>query len=107
MFNLKQDDDIDKNLIKENKLVWCRLMFAIYIKLSNGHFERVSPTTYTDLIEDSRIITVTNSKLFLFILAHSSQSLDFKTVFPDKFCERGGQIIFIQLEEELVEKDGM
>ncbi len=65
MFNLKQDDDIDKNLIKGNKLVWCRLMFAIYIKSSNGQFENVSPPIYTDLIEDSRIITVTTSKIFL------------------------------------------
>jgi hypothetical protein len=56
MFNLKQDDDITKVLIEKNKLIWCRLMFAIYIKLSNGEFKQVSPPTYSDLIENSMTI---------------------------------------------------
>jgi len=45
-------------------------------------------------------------KYFSFV-ANGAQSVNTNAVFPDKFCERGGQIIFIQLEEELVEKDGM
>jgi hypothetical protein len=56
MFNLKQDEVITKDLIKENKLIWCRLMFAIYIKSSDGKFKRVSPVIYSDLIEDSKKI---------------------------------------------------
>jgi len=41
------------------------------------------------------------------LLANGAQSINTNAFFPDKFCERGGQIIFIQLEEELVKKDGM
>lgn len=55
MINLYRDHRITKELIKEKKLKWCRLMFAIYIKLSNSHFERVSPPSYSDLIEGSKI----------------------------------------------------
>jgi hypothetical protein len=45
-------------------------------------------------------------KKFFYIIAHESQSVVFKTVFPDKSCKNGGQIIFIQLKE-LVKKCGM
>jgi len=31
-------------------------MFAIYIKLSNGQFERVSPKTFSDLSKESMTI---------------------------------------------------
>jgi hypothetical protein len=55
MINLYQDGHIDKDLIKKKKLIWCRLMFAIYIKLSDGQFERVSPPIYSDLIEESKL----------------------------------------------------
>jgi len=66
MYNLKQDEVITKNLIKENKLIWCRLMFAIYIKSSKGEFKRVSPSIYSDLIEHSMTIHLSlNVILFL------------------------------------------
>jgi hypothetical protein len=53
MFNLKQNEEITKDLILKDKLIWCRLMFAIYIKSSNGEYESVSPPVYSDLIEHS------------------------------------------------------
>jgi hypothetical protein len=68
MFNLKQDEDINKDLIAKDKLIWSRLMFAIYIKSSNGEYKRVSPPVYSDLIENSMKIqtsfTVTIPKVF-------------------------------------------
>ncbi|CAF4586489.1 unnamed protein product, partial [Rotaria sp. Silwood2] len=90
MVNLYQITNNDKETIKEDKLIWCRLMFAIYIKLPNGQFERISLPTYSDLIEET----------------HATQSFTFNTsVFPDKFCERGGQMIFIQLKEKVKKDD--
>jgi hypothetical protein len=110
MFNLKQDDDITKDLIKKNKLIWCRLIFAIYIRLFNGEFKRVSPPTYSGLIEQSMTIQIffvlTNRKFSFHIIARASQTLRFEKVFPDKFCQRGGQMIFIKLNQ-LVKKKGI
>ncbi|CAF4159083.1 unnamed protein product [Rotaria sordida] len=91
MINLYQDINNNKNIIKEDKLIWCRLMFAIYVKLlPNGQFERVSSPTYSDLIKET----------------HRSHSLDFDSIFPNKFCERGGQMIFIKLLPS-IEKDNL
>ncbi len=55
MFNLKQDDDVTRGFVKREKLNWCRLMFAIYIKLSHETYERVSPRTFSDLIKHSKL----------------------------------------------------
>ncbi|CAF3699685.1 unnamed protein product [Rotaria sordida] len=85
MINLYQDTNNNKNIIKEDKLIWCRLMFAIYIKLRIGQFKRVSLPTYSDLIEET----------------HTSQSLGFDNIFPNELCERGGQMIFIKLRESI------
>ncbi|CAF1208275.1 unnamed protein product [Rotaria sordida] len=62
-----------------------KLIFAIYIKLHIGQFERVSLPTYSDLIKET----------------HASQSLDFDNIFPNELCERGGQMIFIKLRESI------
>jgi hypothetical protein len=56
MINLYQDVNIDKDRIKKDKLIWCRLRFAVYIKMSNGQFDCKSPPTYSDLIKESMII---------------------------------------------------
>jgi hypothetical protein len=56
MINLYQDKFVTKKLIKNKKLKWCRLMFAFYIKLSDGQFTPVSPPTFSDLIEESMSI---------------------------------------------------
>lgn len=69
MFNLKQNEEITKDLILKDELIWCRLMFAIYMKLSNGEYECVSPPIYSDLIEHSMTLrtsfTPTIPKAFL------------------------------------------
>jgi hypothetical protein len=64
MVNLFQGQNITKALIKNKKLKWCRLMFAIYIKLSNNQFQRVSPPTFSDLIKES----TTTENLFLYTI---------------------------------------
>lgn len=56
MLNLYQDENNDKKAKKENKLTWCRFMFAFYTKLPNNCFQRVSESVYSDLIEESRLI---------------------------------------------------
>lgn len=53
MINLYQDVNVNKDLRENDKLIWCRLMFAIYIKKSDGHYERVSSPIYSDLIKES------------------------------------------------------
>lgn len=68
MIYLYQIDNITKILIADKKLEWCRFMFAIYIKLPNGKFDRVSPPTFSDLIQQG-----INIDLFYF----SSTILDF------------------------------
>ncbi|CAF3378345.1 unnamed protein product [Rotaria socialis] len=87
MINLYQSKSVTKKLIKEKKLKWCRLMFAFYIKLSDGQFIPVSPATFSDLIEET----------------NRAQSVETDSIFPNKFCERGGQMIFVQLNA-VVEK---
>ncbi|CAF1344385.1 unnamed protein product [Rotaria magnacalcarata] len=87
MINLYQDKFVTKPLIKKNKLKWCRLKFAFYIKLPNGQFTPVSPPTFSDLIKET----------------NGAQSVKTDSIFPDKFCERGGQMIFVQLNA-VVEK---
>jgi hypothetical protein len=64
MVNLYQDHIVNKELIKMKKLKWCRLMFAIYIKLPNDQFERVSPPAFSDLITEST--TVENLFAYMF-----------------------------------------
>ncbi|CAF3355495.1 unnamed protein product [Rotaria socialis] len=81
MVNLYQGETINKDLIENKKLKWCRLMFAFYIKLSDGQFIPVSPATFSDLIEET----------------NRAQSVETDSIFPNKFCERGGQMIFVQL----------
>jgi hypothetical protein len=58
MFNLKQDDDVTRGFVKKKKLNWSRLKFAIYIKLSNDQYERVSPPIFSDLIKNSIYIII-------------------------------------------------
>lgn len=66
MVNLYQDSRITKQLIQKEKLEWCRLMFAIY-KLSNGEYERVSPSTYSDLIQESMKNKKIKKKILFFV----------------------------------------
>ena len=110
MCNLKQDNDITKELIEEKKLNWCRLMFAIYIKSSDGGFRAVSPATYSELIEQSMTMEIVyvliDRRLCFHIIARTSQIPSFEDVFPNTFCERGGQIILIKLNE-VVKKEGV
>jgi hypothetical protein len=54
MANLYQDKTVTKDLIKNRKLKWCKIMFAIYIKLPSGQYTRVSPPTFSDLIKNSK-----------------------------------------------------
>jgi hypothetical protein len=83
-------------------------MFAIYIKLSDDQFERVSPPLFSDLMEESNII---NLLVFciLFetfsIVATDTQSVNTDTISPDRLCERGGQMIFIPLDQSIETKD--
>ncbi|CAF1344403.1 unnamed protein product [Rotaria magnacalcarata] len=81
MVNLYQSETISKDIIENKKLKWSRLMFAFYIKLSDGQFTRVSPPTFSDLIKET----------------NGAQSVETDSIFPNKFCERGGQMIFVQL----------
>ncbi|CAF4842062.1 unnamed protein product [Rotaria sp. Silwood1] len=82
MINLYQNNVITKTLIKNKKLKWCRLMFAIYVKLTNGQFECVSSPIFSDLIKET----------------YGAQSVKIDSVFPSKLCERGGQMIFVPLK---------
>ncbi|CAF2898072.1 unnamed protein product [Rotaria sp. Silwood2] len=82
MVNLYQDNIITKTLIKNKKLKWCRLMFAIYVKLRTGRFECVSSPIFSDLIKET----------------YGAQSVKIDRVFPNKICKRGGQMIFVPLQ---------
>ena len=71
MVNLYQDHNITKDLIKNKKLDYCRLEFAIYIKAVHDQFERASGRTYSDLIQESTPFFCFASTISYF-LYHSS-----------------------------------
>jgi len=83
-------------------------MFAIYIKLSDDQFERVSPPLFSDLMEESNIINL----LVFYILFETfsivgtdTQSVNTCTISPDRLCVKGGQMIFIPLDQSVEKKD--
>jgi hypothetical protein len=47
---------IDQKPIKKKKLKWSRLEYTLYYEKDKDEFIRVSPPTYSDLIQQSKIV---------------------------------------------------